>query len=405
MTSRHAEQLGYIVVREELTSPVVASQVLHVLEEIADRRELDIRLIWFARIDRLWLDDSFKEVKASLALNRVRLSVIPIIAGRVPISWFLVPFVIGQVVIGLAWIRWRHGVRLFHSRSYAAGTATAILSILSGIRFVFDPRSLMVEEQVSAGLWRRGGATSRFWVVAERWIVQRATAVVVTSDAMGRELASRARGTFVMIPNNYPRGPLPSRERNVCDDDSVAKVTHLCYVGSLGHWNKPAVYLDCLRAMQRAGLAARLHFFVPQASRDSLERALESARDLVPYCTVESVDQGSILARIAPLDVGLQLMDKEDTRLGIKVVEYLAAGLPVLVAPQVQGATEIVEHHRVGFVVPSEERLWAGLVANIGDVKVRRGYWATHCQAVARKNFLVEAVASRLLNLYRDVAQ
>ena len=57
----------------------------------------------------------------------------------------------------------------------------------------------------------------------------------------------------------------------------------------------------------------------------------------------------------AKCDYGLQLMNKKDSRVGVKFIEYVAAGVVPIVSINVQGAAFLVEKYGIGLIVRGDE--------------------------------------------------
>jgi glycosyltransferase involved in cell wall biosynthesis len=90
------------------------------------------------------------------------------------------------------------------------------------------------------------------------------------------------------------------------------------------------------------------------------------------------------------------------TRLGVKVVEYLSCGLPVIVNSNVGGAAHVISVHDVGAVVD------LGHPASID--RLRRLFQCApamreRCRAVAESEFSVAASAARWVALYRELGR
>ena len=50
---------------------------------------------------------------------------------------------------------------------------------------------------------------------------------------------------------------------------------------------------------------------------------------------------------------GLQLMSIEDSRVGVKIFEYIASGLIPLINSNVKGAVELLKKYDIGIIIPS----------------------------------------------------
>ncbi len=354
-------------------------------------------LVWFYRLDAIARSPGVtRRARRHLRNRGITLVAIPFIASHFPVPWYLLPVVLPQLVLGLAWVRFVRGKRILHCRSHHAALAGVTLKRILPITVVFDPRSPFAEEQVAAGKWNESGRNYLTWKAAERWICRSSDRIIATSQPFAESLTEAAPASrIVVIPNNYPRAfdetnPLPR-----------TLATTLCYTGSLGHWNRPEPYVRFLQALERSepGLFNAL-FVVPESSRRPLESALGAGNSPITTVSIQSADQSEVLELISPCTVGMQLMDVADDRLSIKAVEYLAAGLPIVVSENVRGAAAVVRKYDVGFVLQADFGNVGEAAGFIHDVTENRDLWGEKCRRVALERFSTAAVANQLASVY-----
>jgi glycosyltransferase involved in cell wall biosynthesis len=88
--------------------------------------------------------------------------------------------------------------------------------------------------------------------------------------------------------------------------------------------------------------------------------------------------------------------------LGVAVLEAIAAGLPVIISPDVQ-VKSFVEANNLGHVVPREKKaLASALVSILEDTSLRRRVADRGPEAV-RETFSVDVVGTQLTEMYADV--
>jgi glycosyltransferase involved in cell wall biosynthesis len=85
------------------------------------------------------------------------------------------------------------------------------------------------------------------------------------------------------------------------------------------------------------------------------------------------------------------------TMTGLKVAEYLACGLPVVVNRHVKGIRSLLESRKIGFYFDSHDlHAAASEVALSPSEEIRR-----RCREVSAENFNLSAAAAAYLHLYR----
>ncbi|MEM7763630.1 MAG: glycosyltransferase [Pseudomonadota bacterium] len=403
----------YTIVRENLDDPLIQSQVLDPLRLVAKERR--IVLLWLFRLDYLIRGGQpISALRASLAAQNIQLVVWPFISGRFPVPVWLLPLVAPQWMLAIGVTLFRYRVSILHCRSYNAALAGLYLNrVFSRIKLVFDPRSPYPEECVAAGNWPDGGRSFQFWKRKEQQICRSARAIVAISRPFATSLNEGSNDPrYVVIPNNYPSSFLLSE---IVDNDIEAgqqvegsdeeEPPTICYVGSLGHWNRVEDYLHLFDQLHtRSEELIRLLFVVPKQCRRQVEDALLKYSMPLRECVeMDSVPQTQVADRIKGCVAGLQLMSVVDDRLSVKCVEYLAAGVPVIVSENVRGAAHVVETAGVGIVLANDALDIDDVWSFVQDVEHRRDHWRDLCREFASDTFSPNAVAERLDELYDTV--
>jgi len=277
-------------------------------------------------------------------------------------------------------------------------------SAIFPLKFIFDPRSPFPEENREAYGWRSESGNFKVWKAIERKLCSAAVCTFVVSAEFAQSLrAQTPHGKFRVIPNNYPltfdmrRSEISSHSTNSSNANSLA------YVGSLGHWNDADLYLQFLREFENhIDVPTRATFFVPNQSAQTLRDSISAEQLRLVEANVKSVAQQCVAEELEPFAVGMYLMRTPDTRLGVKFVEYLAAGLPVIVSENVRGAADIVRTHGVGIVLEADLGNMEDIVEFVESVHKNRRQWREKCRAFARHEFSTIAVARKTLSAYES---
>jgi hypothetical protein len=257
----------------------------------------------------------------------------------------------------LAWVVPR-GSRVV-ARSYFSALAVALLQRVKPLEFVFDTRSQFVQENVSAGRLRPGSGAHRRWLEIESSLLNRAVKVLAVSEAQARYYREIAPNACLQVipcfcqPDERLLGA-DMREDGRRQMGFMPHDTVVCYYGSLDHkWNNIRMYADFFADCLEQGI--RICVITPSADELRADTRLNR-----PEAFIAQIDD-SLRARqlIAACDHGVIIMKKADdweSRLGVKFVEYLGAGLQVLVGEWVGAAADTVRCHfpDSGIVVSGE---------------------------------------------------
>lgn len=207
----------------------------------------------------------------------------------------------------------------------------------------------------------------------EGFCIRNASTVVSAGYSLGRS-AERIRGGRVeIVPNAVDASLFKKSEAPLS-----GRLT-MIYVGSIEHWSGLEEAIRALALLQREySVDATLlvvgrgsQQYVSSLRRISSEEGVEERvelREPVPYSQLPTV--------LSNCHLGLATFDDSEVSwhaFPFKVLEYMAAGLPLVVSG-IKDAAEIVDRFRCGFNVPHERRAIADAVYRIvkDEVTYRR---------------------------------
>ena len=245
--------------------------------------------------------------------------------------------------------------RIIHARSYLAGAvARAAAAITPGSRFIFDCRGLLGDEYVDFGHWQRGSLRHRLLKLAERHLFSRADAVVVLTDRLRHWLRDEER----LVAPETPLAVIPccvdlrrftleagararSRESLGAGDRFV-----LAYSGTLAsnYCLAEMAQLFASIRLRRPALFALFTRADDRALRAELSRRGVADSDLV----VRGATQHEMPALLAGADAAMALIEPRFSKIAsspVKVAEYLAMGLPVVVNRGIGDQDALVRRH------------------------------------------------------------
>ena len=399
------EKLAYVVVREDLDGPILQSQVIEILSRLAKDKSKNITLLWFYRIDFLFRGERrIRDIKRDLHEKGIDMVAIPFISLGFPVSWYLIPFVLPQWWLGILWVYFVKKKNIFHCRSYHAALAGMFFKYIFPVKLIFDPRSPFPEENVAANRWKSNRSINyKFWKKIEKLLCQKSDRTIAISEPFRDSLNRIAINSRIeVIPNNYPVSfNLNSKNEKQREKTEIIKI---CYIGSFGHWNNPGPYFRFLAfAIKNSRVSIRAKFIVSSKTVYFLEEFLEKEDFDRSKLSVQSVLQSDMFNHMSDCVVGLQIMTSPDDRLSIKFVEYLSAGLPVIVSENVRGAADIVKKYEVGYILKSDLSNQNQALEFIYDVSENREIWRDKCKNIAEELFSPEVISKKLKSVYETV--
>jgi len=249
------------------------------------------------------------------------------------------------------WLVVRNDVRLLHARSHVPAAVAAIASAITRRPFIFDMRGFLAEEFAEAGSWRQGGLTYRLVDLAERMLLRSSAAVVVLTERARDHL--RGRPEYAAAVRGKPVVVVPCCvEIERFSDAGHARGDALVYIGSVGTWYLLDEMLRFFEAYRRLRPAAR--FVVANRGQHPLIERSVVAFGMREAVTLTTVAFDAIPALLMACTAGIVLLTEGGSKLAsspIKVAEYLAAGLPVVVNEIVGDTPELLRSTRAGVVL------------------------------------------------------
>lgn len=376
------------VSHNEIDNGLVRSQVLPYLRTMAERHDVHTRLITFER-GGTFPDGEFPRGHW-IAIHARRGSglvakVLDVVAGVVATA---------RAVVG-------DRAQLIHARSYVPAAIACVVGLVTRRPYVFDMRGFLGDEYREVGYWTSRDLRYRALRLAERPLLRRAAGIVCpTSEAERRlrsEYAAETRGTpVVVLPSMVDLQRFRPLEQRAADPTLV-------YSGTLGSW-----YM--LDEMLRVYAAARsrvpdLRFLIVSRSDPSL--VAEAVRRT-------GIDAAGVSLRPAAFNVmpgilgiahvGIALVRQVRSKLSasaLKVAEYLACGLPVIVNVGLGDIGAQVQLARAGHVVPDYadaalRQAGDAVVALLEDEGARR-----RARSLAEAEYDLREGARRYVELYR----
>lgn len=328
-----SQRLFYVVVNENVGDGLLQAQLLQPLQGSGLGDAVDvINIIHPLAKKRLAAQASVRVIRAGLPARAFQFKLGGLL--ELAVSWYyalLLFFVVPS------------GARVA-ARSYYSSLAVFLLSKLKRIDWVFDTRSQFVQENVSAGKLLEGSTAHRRWQRLELRMLCAARRVMAVSEAQAAYYRALVPGLEVTVVPCYgqPDYALLNEDaraqgRTVMGFASEDVV--ICYYGSLDRkWNHIDVYssffADCLAR------GFKLCILTPSA-----EALKADARLATPAAFIRRIDDPMAARRLMnACDHGVIVMSKGadwESRLGVKFVEYLCAGLGVMVGRWVGAAAQI----------------------------------------------------------------
>lgn len=398
-----SEAVGYVIVREDIDSFLINSQVIDLISIINNNSNLKVRIIWFYRLDYLLRgENSIKKLVAKLKNKNIKLTALPMVAAGFPVTWWQMPFVLTQLVLYLLLVSWFSNIKIYHGRSYLSSLACLVSKKINGLKIIFDPRSPLPEENVISKKWSKTSLNYKMWKEIERILIVNADATVLVSESLADlHIAKPSKGSYTVIPNNYPQ----SFEPLGAADNTKQNITSLVYAGSLGHWNRLEPYVDFLKKLDELNVGIEKTVFItPERGWDEIKLACDELNYPINRIRMISSSQEDVKQELSKHSAGMYFMSDMDPRLGVKVTEYLSAGIPIIVSSNIIGASKFVKDNQLGLVLNNAFSQDKEIVDFFNKLKSTQEL-RERCIRVAKHNFSPMSVAAKISKLYDGLSR
>lgn len=245
-------------------------------------------------------------------------------------------------------------------------------------------------------LAHRRTTLKRLWFsMLDRRNVSLASALHFTTDAERDEalLHRIAFGSRAFVIPPPLLGPVPESPRRLASADP-----QVLFLSRLDPVKNLEVLIDAWATIEHSIPGARLR--IVGAGEPSYVRSLQHRARLVNAASVsfEGFLTGSAKADAFSQATVFALPSRHES-FGLAVLEALAAGVPVVVSPEVQLAP-FIKQHSLGMVTTTDAESFAtAIVAAIADTRLRERVAAVGSRLV-REYFGAEAIGSRLIGMY-----
>jgi glycosyltransferase involved in cell wall biosynthesis len=306
-----------------------------------------------------------------------------------------------------------YGISIFHGRGYPATDSLLYFKKkFSCVKIVFDPRSAFPEENIYNYNNRFPQAEFAYWKRREELLLKGCDSTICITDLYTQHFQkSTAYLKHAVIPNNVDMKLFgykqSARERIRKKEDLDGKMV-FGYLGTMypHTWHKPGVYARFIKMLRSTGIEYIIVFMVPETNGDFVRYEMECNGILAHEYRLIHPEYDEVPAYLAACDFGLFFLSERKIALSIKVVEYLAAGLPVLVNSNCAGACSMLIDEGLG----AEVMLGTGdldseqVAINVEKFEVLAERQSRQSiSKVAREKYANEVVAESYVRVYNEL--
>ncbi|WP_348799458.1 glycosyltransferase [Flavobacterium adhaerens] len=263
------------------------------------------------------------------------------------LRFFMLPFFYINLIPYLLYINikdifYEKSAVIYHLRSYPVSLIFVMFYKAKGI-LIFDPRSDYVNENKTVGFWSENSISDKLWLFFENLILRNVSKTIFISKPFMHEILNRNNIEHNKEKHVVYYNSVDYEEFNISSQYKRNYETiNFLYTGSLGNWNNLETYLDFFLNIRPFFNNSKL-IVATGTNRTKLEEVLMKDKYDSILTSTEffyNLSYDMLPELYKECSVGLQIMNIEDSRLGVKFVEYLASGLLPVVNYNVLGSAE-----------------------------------------------------------------
>lgn len=398
----------YITI-EDISSGLFRTQIIDLLKVLSDKSNLEFEIIV---LNVPW---KYKQNKKKLKEYRLELKRYPV---TIKYYSFLPPMrycTKSSIYLSIT-ILWLSTIlkfvissktKILHCRSYMA---TFCANLVTNKPIIFDMRSLWVLENISAGNIKSNSFAHKGWNYIESYCLKNSVISTAVSKWMidylrpgARDLDFRLISIGVDMNKFFYNFNLAKQLRRKLN---VNNKLVIIYSGSLG---LSGLNIEAFCNLVAKIASTQVNFKLVILSNDS-KKSLNNTLKRMPVnldIIVISPKQQDINGWLSVGDIGIHALPQQldsQSRLGTKVVEYWANGMPVIVNNNVGDAAGYINDRGLGIVLSGSELSLIELNEFLSLSDHRESY-KIRCRQVVKENFDMELVSDKYLQCYFDASQ
>ena len=308
----------------------------------------------------------------------------------------------------------RDRIELVHARSHIPATIALAIKKRTGIKMVFDIRGLMAEEYVEAEHWRQESIAYRLTKSMERRALAASDGVVTLTEKIwpiisswdglrGRKLEHSVIPCCIDLDSfSFSAADRERRRRELNLDDKFT----LVYSGSIGSWYLSDEMGDFFVKLLKIRSNAYFLWLTPGDPKLIMAMMEERGISTTQYL-VQKLTSADVPSYLSAGDAGIAFYKPGFSKLAtspVKVSEYMACGLPVIINAGVGDSDALAQEFKVAVLVnefsPEE---YARAAAEIEGL-VYQHDGRTRVRAVAEDLFDLRIIGTqRYASLYERV--
>lgn len=289
---------------------------------------------------------------------------------------------------------------VIHCRHYLP---SLVMKELGAKNIHFDVRSLSLYEYVAAGKIKQGTSNFTYWLNQERKLIKYVAGLSVVSKTMINYFSDYKRSIhYCPIIVNFDKFKFSQESRDIFREMWGWSSSNVyVYSGSFGLYgvNKDALG-KLINYIINYDAKAKFLFLVSNNQKEFNDFLRDHTPNKIDY-KYYSVQPKDVSSYLSAADIGIHALPPQldsNTRLGTKIVEYWAMGIPTLITSTIGEAADLSRQYSLGQVIDLDDK------ANSKFEFKREIYDRNFISSWAFKNFSIQSVLHEYDSSYKTIA-
>jgi glycosyltransferase involved in cell wall biosynthesis len=298
-------------------------------------------------------------------------------------------------------IWYRHRPQIIHSRSSLPTAIAVIIAKLSRSIFLYDADSVLSEEYADIEHWARKSKGFRITAASEALARKAAKQIIVLTDTLRQDFIKDFQITtpIEVIPCCVDLDKfnfnVETRKRKRAELN-LSEEKLFVYVGKIGSWYLVNETFDFFKEVQKNMSTAKL-LVVTQDPPGAFHQLALSKNISKDSYFIKKASHTEVPEWLSASDVGLALIKSLKSKRGsspVKVAEYLASGLPVVITDKIGDCSNLIIKNKIGAVVKQTNyKGYHDTVIKLNELWSENSSAVTlRCKVTAEKNFSLKGV-------------
>lgn len=307
----------------------------------------------------------------------------------------------------------RNGIQIIHIRGVTVGIMMPLVSKIFKVKLIFDMRGLLAEEYVGGGIWKENQMQFKLVKMIEKFLLKSSDAIVVLTEKhhrMNKNLIYLSGKSLNMevIPCcvdmkkfDYSHVDRP----NLSEHNDLSGKFIFLYSGKVGTWYLIPEMLDFF-VFAKNHIQNSKFVILTQDNPEQLFTIIKKKNIDSKNIEILKPFFEEIPNLLSHASAGIFFINSRN-KFGsspIKLGEFLASGVPVIINPGIGDTEELVRENKVGVVVEHfDVAFFEKALQELLELKKESEQLRERCRQTAKRFLSLELGVDRYWKIYQKL--